>query len=343
MRRGLEFLLDDGEVHLRGVHAHHVIALRQIHSVHTTGLPAHRPHFRFAEQNGLAVVAGQENHLLAVGYLRADQFVFAIQVDGDDSGGARIGKFRQPGLFHRSVAGGQEHKTAFLFQIARRNHGSQRLAFLEAHQVADRFSAGGRRRFGNFVHLEPIHPAFGAKQQNVAVRRSHKEMLDEVLFARLRSDPSLAAARLMAVNIHRSPLDVTRVAHGNRHFLVFDQVFDLDFVDAIDDLRSPVVGVIFQDFLQFRDDHRAQFLFAGQNFLQLGDRGLGLFLVALALILTALAQAAMALFLTGTVVGGAAVGAIFLGSLATANRLAPPGRRSQAISALCRSCGWFDA
>ena len=41
----------------------------------------------------------------------------------------------------------------------------------------------------------------------------------------------------------------------------------------------------------------------------------------------------VALFLTGTLVGGVAVGAVFLGSLATANRLAPPDRRAQAISA----------
>ena len=61
--------------------------------------------------------------------------------------------------------------------------------------------------------------------------------------------------------------------------------------------------------------------------------GLGLFLAALALILTALSQASMAVFLAGTVVGGTAVGAIFLGSLATANRLAPPGQREQAVSA----------
>src|ERR1700676_1615098 len=58
--------------------------------------------------------------------------------------------------------------------------------------------------------------------------------------------------------------------------------------------------------------------------------GLGLFLAALALIVAALSQADMALFLAGTVVGGVAVGAVFLGSLATANRLAPPGRRGQA-------------
>jgi MFS family permease len=60
--------------------------------------------------------------------------------------------------------------------------------------------------------------------------------------------------------------------------------------------------------------------------------GLGLLLAALALIVAALAQAAMALFLAGTVVAGVAVGAVFLGSLATANRLAPPKRRGEVIS-----------
>jgi MFS family permease len=66
--------------------------------------------------------------------------------------------------------------------------------------------------------------------------------------------------------------------------------------------------------------------------------GLGLFLAALALIVAALSQAGMALFLAGTIVGGVAVGAVFLGSLATANRLAPPGRRGQAISAFFVAC-----
>jgi MFS family permease len=66
--------------------------------------------------------------------------------------------------------------------------------------------------------------------------------------------------------------------------------------------------------------------------------GLGLFLAALALILTALTQAAMALFLAGTVVGGVAVGAIFLGSLATANNLAPPERRGHVVSTFFVAC-----
>jgi MFS family permease len=66
--------------------------------------------------------------------------------------------------------------------------------------------------------------------------------------------------------------------------------------------------------------------------------GLILFLAGLALIVAALAQSAMALFLAGTVIGGVAVGAIFLGSLATANRLAPADRRGHAISAFFVAC-----
>jgi MFS family permease len=66
--------------------------------------------------------------------------------------------------------------------------------------------------------------------------------------------------------------------------------------------------------------------------------GLVLFLAALALIVAGLAQSGMALFLAGTVAGGVAVGAIFLGGLATANRLAPAERRGQAISAFFVAC-----
>jgi MFS family permease len=66
--------------------------------------------------------------------------------------------------------------------------------------------------------------------------------------------------------------------------------------------------------------------------------GLILFLAALALIVAALAESEMALFLAGTVAGGVASGAIFLGSLATAGRLAPAGRRGQSISAFFAAC-----
>jgi MFS family permease len=60
--------------------------------------------------------------------------------------------------------------------------------------------------------------------------------------------------------------------------------------------------------------------------------GLGLFVLALALVVAALQQASLTFFLAATLVAGVAVGATFIGSLATANRLAPQEIRGQVVS-----------
>jgi MFS family permease len=60
--------------------------------------------------------------------------------------------------------------------------------------------------------------------------------------------------------------------------------------------------------------------------------GLMVFLGALALIVAGLSQASMALFLAGAIVSGVAVGAVFIGSLSTANRLAPAEIRGRVAS-----------
>ena len=91
-------------------------------------------------------------------------------------------------------------------------------------------------------------------------------------------------------------------------------------------------------FLLFAAGTAIQLLFSRFPGRRIMLAGLGLLLPALALIVTALAQAALALFLAGTVVAGIAVGSIFLGSLATASRLAPPGRRGQIVSTYFVAC-----
>jgi MFS family permease len=60
--------------------------------------------------------------------------------------------------------------------------------------------------------------------------------------------------------------------------------------------------------------------------------GLTIFLAALALIVAGLSAASLPVFLAGSVVSGVAVGAVFMGSLAVANRLAPAEIRGQVIS-----------
>ena len=60
--------------------------------------------------------------------------------------------------------------------------------------------------------------------------------------------------------------------------------------------------------------------------------GLGLFLAGLALVVAGVSAASLALFLVGTVVAGSAFGALVIGSLSAANRLARPETRAQVIS-----------
>jgi len=60
--------------------------------------------------------------------------------------------------------------------------------------------------------------------------------------------------------------------------------------------------------------------------------GLGLYLAGLAFVVAGMSAASLGLFLAGTVVGGLAVGALFIGSLSTANRLAPAENRAQVLS-----------
>ena len=66
--------------------------------------------------------------------------------------------------------------------------------------------------------------------------------------------------------------------------------------------------------------------------------GLALFLFVLALIVAGLSQASLGLFLAGTALGGVAVGCVFMGSLSTANRLAPAERRAQVVSSYFVFC-----
>ena len=66
--------------------------------------------------------------------------------------------------------------------------------------------------------------------------------------------------------------------------------------------------------------------------------GLGTMFVGLALIVAALSAASMTLFVVGTLIGGIAAGAVFIGSLSTANRLAPSEMRGRVISTFFLFC-----
>lgn len=60
--------------------------------------------------------------------------------------------------------------------------------------------------------------------------------------------------------------------------------------------------------------------------------GIALFIAGLAIVLAGMSASSLALFVVGAIVGGAGVGAMIIGSLSTANRLAPEGDRARVVS-----------
>src|SRR6266849_4338856 len=75
----------------------------------------------------------------------------------------------------------------------------------------------------------------------------------------------------MAVGVGSRALDVAGMADGDQHLSVGDEVFELDFVDLVDNLRAAVVAVSFLYFLQLASDDLLQLFVAGKYFFQFGD------------------------------------------------------------------------
>src|SRR6266446_3467708 len=75
----------------------------------------------------------------------------------------------------------------------------------------------------------------------------------------------------MAVGFSSGALDVAGMADSDQHVGVGDQIFELDFVDLVDDLRAAIVAVRLLHFLELAGDDLLQLFVAGEDFFQLGD------------------------------------------------------------------------
>ena len=77
----------------------------------------------------------------------------------------------------------------------------------------------------------------------------------------------------MAIGFGRGALDVAGVADGDQHLGVGDQVFELDFIDFVHDLRAAIVAVGFMYFLQLSGNDRLELAIVRQNLFEFVDDG----------------------------------------------------------------------
>ena len=257
---------------LRHQHAHDVLAAvgSQPHAAHPGGPTAHRAHVGLLETDRLPAVREQHHVVVAVGQRGTDQEVVSIEAHGDDPGGSRAGKFRQRRLLDRALRGRHEH-VVLLVELLDRQHRGDLLALLKREDVHDRLAAAGARALRHLVDLEPVEaPAVGEAQQ-VVVRMSYEQAVDEIVFlgrGRLLAAPP---APLRAVVCERLRLDVPAVRERDHHVLRRDQVLERNVLGVDFDHAAARVAELLADLLQLATDDGGDALGAGEHVEQVGD------------------------------------------------------------------------
>ena len=188
--------------------------------------------------------------------------------------GRGIAERPEVGLLDGALAGAH-HDELLLVGLGELLHGQERrdlLVAFELDEIDDRLALAARSDVGDFVDLQPVHPAAIGEDHDVGVGRGHEEVADVVLFARAHADPPLAAAALRAVGRDRRPLDVAGVRDGDRHVLVGDQVLDPQLAALVDDFGAPLVAELFAHRLQLADHELDQQFLAREDRAQPFDR-----------------------------------------------------------------------
>src|SRR6185437_9876707 len=225
-------------------HADDVIVFVQVHAAHSVRGAAHGAHILFVEADAHAFLRGQEDDLVAVGHAGVHQFVIFINADGDDAARHHVAEVLERGLLDRAVAGGEENVLALFLQVAAFQHGAHALARLQSHQVADVLALAGGAYVRHLVHLEPVNPPGVGEDEDVGVSGGDEQVLDEILVAGAHAHAPGAAAALLAIGGDGGALEIAGVADGDRHLLIGDQVFQLDFRGFVLDFSAARVAVI---------------------------------------------------------------------------------------------------
>ena len=258
---------------------YHVVALAQADAAHPDGVTPLRAHVVFAEANAHAVVRHQHHILLTCGQQGVDQAVALLQIDGDDTGLAVVGKVGQRGLLHRAVARGKDHIAAALAEgdvlallvhaAFQPQHGGDVLLGLQVEQVLDGAPLRAAGGLVDLVHALHIHaPRVGEEHEVVVVLRGEKVLhivAGILLGLGGRCLDALAATRLQAILVGLGALDVAAVGDGHHHRIVGNEILDGHVALKGDNLRQSRRGVLGLDGLQLVLDDAQHARLVGQN------------------------------------------------------------------------------
>src|SRR5690349_24969683 len=227
-------------------HANDGIALAQLDTLAPGCVASHLTDVLLVEANRQAVTCCEHDVIGAARHLHVDQLVTLLDLDCLDSRRANVGILRQRGLFDRAVARAEQQELSFR-ELTHRHHRLDLRLGRDVDQVDDWFALGRAARLRNLINLQPEASAVVGEAEDVVVRRTDKEMLDEILILESCPAQSTTTATLLAIRRVRRALDVTRVGNGDDHVLLGDQILDGELAFVTGDLGAAVVTVLVGD------------------------------------------------------------------------------------------------
>ena len=285
-------LFTDREQQLFAVHWHgadHAVALRQLNAAHAAGRTAHHTHFRFGKADGAAIAAGQDDGFRAVCMEYADQLIAFAQTDhaqaaaADFPDGIHVHTLHGAQLCHKEevmAALGEilglldlRHKLGFRlvpihFNGQDRRHLFVLLQLQQVDHVRALCIAGGQR---NLIAFQAECAALVREEQQYIMRHGDEHGGNQILLARCHAGNAASAAPLGAVRRSRHSFDIAQARGGIHAQFVFDQIFDIQFVVRVLNLRHTRCAVFLADFQQFVLQNTADQCRIGQKALKIAD------------------------------------------------------------------------
>ena len=284
---------DDEQISLGAsdLHAEHLGVCRRVHAAHAHGAAAHGADLVLGPHDCLAGGRHHDDVLALSNTAHADKAVAVLEVDRDKAVTARTVVLLHGRLLHHAVLGG-EHEVLVGREVLRRDDGADGLALFKRQQVHDSSAARVTGRLGKLVDLQTVHLALRGEEQHEGVRGCNEQVLDVVVILQVHRLHALAATLLLAVRGNGQALDVAGLRDRDHHALLGDEVFDVQVLGSIGELRFARSGELLLDLLQLLLDDVAHQLRVGEHAVVVRDLLAQLFQLGLDLLALQTGQAA---------------------------------------------------
>jgi len=188
----------------------------------------------------------QKNMILASSLFDPAKFISLVKSDGNNAGGADVGKPGGESFFDSPLSGDHEKiaRIGFVFRNIK-----NRLDFFvggDVDEIDNSLAFGLAGALGEFIDFESKNPALVSEDKQGVVSAGGENAADFVLFFGGHAGNAFAASSLGSVGANRHAFDVARLSHGNQTgFFRLKIFFRKTFEGSLDNFSPARVAIFF--------------------------------------------------------------------------------------------------